>query len=131
MFCLIHKLTDKGMKLLNSIISVIILFASLGFICPDLQNGMALSKKNFKLQISPGQQDPPVSKKVKKAMAKDAANHEKEQKAYEIAKAKDMKHRMELQTPLTRKRMQESKKIAEQNNNHYHKSIWQKLFGRK
>jgi hypothetical protein len=80
-------------------------------------------------QTSVNIQDQPESKKVKQAKAKNDESREKEEKAYEKAKAKDMKHRMDLQTPLVRERMKENKKLAEKNNDHYHKTIWQKIFG--
>ena len=82
-------------------------------------------------EIQKTEREQPKSRKVKKAEAKAAAAKEKEETAYKKAKEQDMKHRMDLQTPATKKRMKESKKKAEENNDHYRQSLWGKIFGRK
>lgn len=71
------------------------------------------------------------SKKVKRAEAKAERQKEREKEAYERAKAKDMKHRMDLQTPETKKRMKENRKLADKNNDRYHEPFLKRLFGRK
>ena len=81
--------------------------------------------------MSESSQEQPKSWKVKKAEAKAAAAKEQQEKSYARAKEKDMKHRMDLQSPETKKRMKENKKQAEQNNEHYHQSFWDKIFGRR
>jgi len=117
------------MKLPVLFIGMGCLFCSFCYPSSLILNGKYSQPVYFNLQTSVKIQDQPESEKVKKAKAKSDDSREKEEKTYEKAKAKDMKHRMDLQTPQTRERMKDNKKLAEKNNAHYHKSIWQKIFG--
>jgi len=107
------------------------IFCSLCYSSPFISYGKYIKPITFELNSSVKIQDQPESKKVKQTKVKNDNAREKEEKAFEQEKAKELKHRMDVQTPLTRERMKESKRIAEKNNNHYHKSIWQKIFGRR
>ena len=52
-------------------------------------------------------------------------------KEYEQARKKTLKHRREIQTKETRKRMDEADKRAEAYNRQNEKKWWEKMFGRK
>lgn len=122
-------LNNKGIKIALFITSLVFLF--LTYLMPgDLLAQTRQPIPGNKSVITTGKnQDQASSRKVRKAQAKSDETREKGEKAYENAKARDMKHRMDIQTPETRKRMKENRKLAEKNNNHYHRSLWQKIFG--
>jgi len=114
------------------IISLFIFIVSILF-HPYLSLSQISNTHSIKSEALPSDknQGNPKSKKVKKAVAKSEKTLENQQNAYDKAKATDMKHRMDLQTPKTRERMKESRKLADKNNTHYHISLWQKIFGHK
>ena len=122
---------NKGMKIPGCIASGILLLTFLAVPVQSFSQGRSLRHSNTENKISEGDPEQPKSRKVKKAEAKAADVKEQQERAYSKAKAKDMKHRMDLQTPATQKRMKESKKQADQHNDHYHRSFWGKIFGRK
>ena len=117
------------MKIVALLLLTLILFCDLSLSAPVKHNSSAFIAPLSGLNKSFSFPKQPVSKKVKKAEAKNAEIQEKQEKAYETAKAEDMKHRMDLQSPKTRERMKENRKIAEKNNDHYHKSFWGKIWG--
>ena len=119
------------MKIPRYITSLIFLLLLLGFPVQSYSQSKTMRQSSREIEKSGGEQEQPKSRKVKKAEAKIAAAKEKQDKAYAKAKQKDMQHRMDLQTPQTRQRMKESKKQADQNNDRYHQTLWQKIFGRK
>ncbi len=117
------------MKIPVLIFSTGCLFCSFCFPCSVMSKSTDLITRISYSETTLKSQDQPASKKVKKAQEKSAKAQEDEEKAYERAKAQDMKHRMDLQTPKTRERMKENRKLADKNNEHYHKSFWEKIFG--
>ena len=119
------------MKIPRYISSLVFLLIFLTFSGQSYSQTRSLRQNSSEIQKSEGNQEQPKSRKVKRSEAKAAASKEKQEKAYAKAKEKDMKHRMDLQTPETRKRMKETKKQADQNNDRYHQTFWQKIFGRK
>ena len=71
------------------------------------------------------------SRKVKRALAKAEKQKEKEKQEYDRAKEKDLKHRMDLQSPETKKRMKDNKKNADRYNDKYHEPFLKRLFGKR
>lgn len=121
---------SKGMKIPGLVLPLGLFLLFLAFSNQGFsQNRSFRSDKG--MQSSMKEQDQPKSRKVKRAEEKAAAKKEKEQRNYEKAKEQDMKHRMDLQSPETKKRMKENKKKADENNDRYHRSFWDKIFGRK
>ena len=119
------------MKIPGYITSLVVLLTLLSLPVQSFSQSRSSRQSSTGIQKLEKDQEQPKSRKVKKAEAKAASDKDKKEQAYTKAKEQDIKHRVNLQTPETRKRMKESKKQADQNNAHYHQSLWNKIFGRK
>jgi hypothetical protein len=73
----------------------------------------------------------PQQSKSVAATKKNEHVKEDEKKAYQKARKKTIKHRREIQTKETRKRMEGADKRAEAYNNRDHKKWYQEIFKRK
>ncbi len=73
----------------------------------------------------------PQQSKSAAATKKNEQIKEENKKAYEKARKKTIKHRREIQTKETRKRMDEADKRAEAYNNRNHRKWYQDIFKRK
>ena len=71
------------------------------------------------------------SRKAEKAQKKAEKKKVDQKAAYERAKKKDTDHRMSLQTAETKKRMKESRKLADKNNDRYHEPFYKRIFRRR
>lgn len=71
------------------------------------------------------------TKNVKKAEKQAEKKKEQQKKDYEKAKKKDVKHRFEIQTPETKKRMKETRKKSNQVNSRGKDPFLKRLFHHK
>jgi hypothetical protein len=71
------------------------------------------------------------SQKVKKAQEKAKDQKEEQQQQYKKAKDEDVKRREANQTALTKERMKETKKKADEFNNRGHECFFKRIFKRK
>jgi hypothetical protein len=79
----------------------------------------------------PKDYEPKESPKAKQARERAEKQKEKALENYEKAKAEDIKHRFNLQTPATKVRMLKNRKKADAFNNRYHESFLKKLIGKR
>jgi hypothetical protein len=70
------------------------------------------------------------SRKAEKAQKKAEKQKEAQKAAYEKAKKKDVQHRVDIQSAETKKRMKQSRKQADLNNDRYHVPFYKRIFRR-